>query len=42
MLLRKAKLVLLLAAKKQPDDQEAIGTKDLYTCWHRCFYYATY
>jgi ATP-dependent Lon protease len=29
--LQENKLVLLLAAKKQPDSQEAIGTKDLYT-----------
>ena len=28
--LQEAKMVLLLAAKKQPDSQEAIGTKDLY------------
>lgn len=28
--LQESKLVLLLAAKKQPDSQEAIGTKDLY------------
>ena len=29
--LQETKMVLLLAAKKQPDNQEAIGTKDLYT-----------
>ena len=28
--LQESKMVLLLAAKKQPDSQEAIGTKDLY------------
>ena len=28
--LEQSKLVLLLAAKKQPSEQEAIGTKDLY------------